>query len=75
MGHLLSSQMRKKVVDVKNGFVRIFAHADFNAATVGKHYNAVKRKRYRSPLIFFYAAVVMRLKKAKTAVLVKRILF
>ena len=66
--------MRQQIGDVKYGICRVFAYTYLFFRAVAKHYDSVKRKRNRRPLILFDTAVIVRFKQRHFAAFVKRIL-
>ena len=67
--------MGEKIGNIEHGIPTLIAHGYFNLFAVCLHYNSVKGKGQRNPLIFLYAAVIMRFQKGKFALFVKGDLF
>ena len=66
--------MGEKIGNIEHGIPTLIAHGYFNLFAVCLHYNSVKGKGQRNPLIFLYAAVIMRFKQGGSAGLVNGVL-
>ena len=69
---VLVSQVRKQVVDVKDGIRRILSDHYVACRAVGKSDGAVERKGSRDPLIFADPAVIMGLEEGHSLAFEKR---
>ena len=72
--HLILGKVGEKIGNIEHGIPTLIAHGYFNLFAVCLHYNSVKGKGQRNPLIFLYAAVIMRFKQGGSAGLVYGVL-
>ena len=67
--------MNEQVADAKDRIAWLISDADRNFRTVFFYKYAVQRKRKRYPLVFFHAAVIMRIEHRHLCIFVQWILF
>ena len=72
--HLFAAEVGQKVVDIEYGVVRLFADVKLYLSAVFEHNHAVQGEGYGCPLVLLDSAIVVRLQKAHTRLLIQRIL-
>ena len=73
--HLVFCQMRQQISDHETGIARFAADDNVNGLSAFQCYNTVQFQRDGNPLVFFDAAVIMRLKIAHLILFIQRNLF
>ena len=67
---LFLSKVRKKICDGENRISIVFTNRELNLFAVLFDDNPVNCERYSDPLIFLYAAILMRIEKSQLAVFI-----